>query len=73
MYYTCKEVAERFRVQERTVWSWIRSGKLPAVRVGKQYRITEEDINVLKRATPAETGAAQKKGDVPNDCSANRP
>lgn len=32
------------RVSKMTVYRLIRSGKLPAVRVGKTYRIQDEDL-----------------------------
>lgn len=41
-YYTCEELAERYRVKTATVWSWIRNGRLSAVRIGGLYRITED-------------------------------
>lgn len=37
----CDEVARLFDVKRATVWSWIRSGKLDAVRLGKDYRIED--------------------------------
>ncbi|MBP3888573.1 MAG: helix-turn-helix domain-containing protein [Cellulosilyticum sp.] len=42
--FTCEEIAERYSVKIITVWDWIRKGKLSAMKVGKQYRITEQDI-----------------------------
>ena len=42
--YTCDEVAERYRVKVITVWDWIRKKKLPAIRIGRDYRISEEDL-----------------------------
>ena len=44
-YYTPEEVAEIFRVKTRTVWEWLRTGKLQSVKVGRQYRITIKQIN----------------------------
>jgi len=53
MYYTCQQIAEKFNVKRRTVWSWIRSGKLPAIRLGEQYRVSEEDLQrFIARAGP---------------------
>lgn len=43
-YYSIKEVAKKLKVAYLTVYRWIRSGKLNAYKVGKQYRIKEEDI-----------------------------
>lgn len=42
--YTCDEIAERYGVQVITVWDWIRKKKLPAINIGKAYRIREEDL-----------------------------
>lgn len=42
--YTCEQVAERYGVQIITIWDWIRKKKLPAIKIGKEYRISEEDI-----------------------------
>ena len=38
-YYTIHEVAEMLKVTYLTVYRWIKSQKLEAVRAGKQYRI----------------------------------
>lgn len=43
-FLTAWEAAERMRVSKMTVYRLIRSGKLPAVRVGKTYRIQDEDL-----------------------------
>ena len=48
-FYTCKEVAARYGVCEDSVWAWIRSGKLKAVRIGKQYRVRKEDLVEFER------------------------
>lgn len=42
--YNCEEIAERYGVKTLTVWNWIRKKKLPAIKIGKSYRIREEDI-----------------------------
>jgi excisionase family DNA binding protein len=42
--FTCEEVAERYRVQVITVWDWIRKKKLPAIKIGKSYLISEEEL-----------------------------
>ena len=42
--YNCEEIAERYDVQVITVWDWIRKKKLPAMKIGKSYRISEEDL-----------------------------
>ena len=44
-FYTVAEVARVLRVSSMTVYRLINSGQLPAVRVGKSYRLREEDVN----------------------------
>jgi excisionase family DNA binding protein len=42
--FTVAEVAEAMRVSNMTVYRLIKSGELPALRVGKGYRIFESDL-----------------------------
>jgi len=41
---TVTEVADDLRVSNMTVYRLIKSGQLPAVRVGKNYRIRQSDL-----------------------------
>lgn len=41
---TVREVAELLRISNMTVYRLLKGGHLPAVRVGKNYRIKEEDV-----------------------------
>ena len=45
-YLKVKEVAEELRVSKRTIFRYIESGKLKAVKVG-QWRIKRSDLNKL--------------------------
>lgn len=42
---TVGEVAQTMRVSNMTIYRLIKSGQLPAIRVGKNYRIRESDMN----------------------------
>jgi excisionase family DNA binding protein len=42
---TVGEVAGAMRVSNMTVYRLIKGGELPAIRVGKNYRIREVDVN----------------------------
>lgn len=42
--WTVAEVAEHMRVSNMTVYRLIRSAQLPAIRVGKNYRIRSGDL-----------------------------
>jgi len=46
---TCKQVAERYVVSIETVWEWVRSKKLPAILIGRNYRIRPEDLEEFER------------------------
>ena len=41
---TVAEVADHMRVSNMTVYRLIKSGTLPALRVGKNYRIRSRDV-----------------------------
>lgn len=42
---TVAEVANVMRVSRMTVYRLIRRGQLKAIRVGRNYRVREEDLN----------------------------
>ena len=44
-FVTVAEVATVLRVSNMTVYRLVQSGALPAVRVGRSYRIREEDVD----------------------------
>ncbi len=48
--FTCKEIADRYSVKIITVYDWIKSGKLKAVKIGKQYRIRAKDVKKFEKA-----------------------
>ncbi len=45
--YTVEQVADLLNLHVRTVRSYVREGKLKAVRIGKQYRIVREDLEAM--------------------------
>jgi len=44
-FLTVAEVARVLRISNMTVYRLISSGQLQAVRVGKSYRLREEDVD----------------------------
>lgn len=48
--YTCGEVAKRYGVEVRTVWDWIRRRKLGAIKLGKEYRISVDDLTCFEES-----------------------
>jgi excisionase family DNA binding protein len=48
---TVPEVAERLRMTAMTIYRWIDDGKLPAIQIGKHYRIRAADVeDILDRS-----------------------
>lgn len=48
-YLTIEEVAGLLKVAYLTVYRWVRSGKLRALKAGKQYRIKKDDLNTFTK------------------------
>lgn len=46
-YYTIQEVADILKVAYLTVYRWIKSGKLMALKAGKQYRISKSNLDLF--------------------------
>jgi len=45
--YSTEEVADHLGLHVRTVRRYVREGRLPAVKIGKQYRIAAQDLEAL--------------------------
>ena len=41
---TPTDVAERLQLQERTVTRWLRTGYLRGFKLGKEWRVSSEDL-----------------------------
>jgi excisionase family DNA binding protein len=48
-FLTVAEVAQMMRVSKMTVYRLVHSGELPALRVGRSFRVTEEDVQEYLR------------------------
>jgi excisionase family DNA binding protein len=55
-FVTVTEVARRLRVSNMTVYRLVNSGQLPAVRVGRGYRIREDDVHKYLQARYMDAG-----------------
>ena len=42
--YTLNEVAEILKVTRRTIYNYVKAGKIPATKVGHQWRVTEQAL-----------------------------
>ncbi|HKW10233.1 MAG TPA: helix-turn-helix domain-containing protein [Gemmatimonadaceae bacterium] len=56
--YTAEDVAARLNLHVKTIRRFIREGKLPAKRIGKQYRITRAALDEFAGTSHADEAAA---------------
>lgn len=62
-YFSVQEVAERLGLHVRTVRAYVRDGRLPAVRIGKQYRITQQALEAFTGGpSPAPARETARRG-----------
>lgn len=52
------DIAKELNVSPRTVRNWCKSGKLKALQLGRDYRITPEDFEEFKQKS------SKNKGDI---------
>jgi excisionase family DNA binding protein len=55
-FLTVAEVAAVMRVSKMTVYRLVHSGELPAVRVGRSFRVSEKDVNEYLKSSFYQTG-----------------
>jgi excisionase family DNA binding protein len=65
VFLTTEEVLEYLQVNLRTVYRLIKAGKIPAVRVGRQWRFRKSDIDLWLEGQ--QTGTATRGGGTGSD------
>ena len=51
--YTLDEVADILKVSRRTLYTYVKEGKLPAVKMGKYWRVSQESLQAfISTGTP---------------------
>ena len=55
-FLTAAEVASQLRVSTMTVYRLIKAGHLASVRVGKSYRVREDDVDRYLASTYTQAG-----------------
>src|SRR5271169_4114445 len=56
--YSLDQVARELGLHVRTIRNHVRSGRLKAVRIGKQYRVARQDLEAITGAVTAAAGDA---------------
>jgi excisionase family DNA binding protein len=55
--YSAEEAAQILGLQVRTVRNYVREGRLPGIRIGKQYRISRADLEAFTAGAGAREAA----------------
>lgn len=61
---TVPQVAQQFQVTAQTIRNWIDHGVLPAVRVGRAFRVRSEDVDALLERAGADSSSLATRRDV---------
>lgn len=63
---TAADLAEHFKVDERTVMDWSRKYRWPRTQIGRRFRWTAEQVAQIERLhTITPTGVTPKDGRTP--------
>jgi excisionase family DNA binding protein len=46
-FYTLNEVADALKLTRRTLYTYIKQGKLNALKIGKYWRVSDADLRAL--------------------------
>lgn len=47
--FSTKQTAEKLGVCEKTIFFWIKQGKIKATRLGRCWKISKEEIEYIKQ------------------------
>lgn len=65
-FFTPQEVASMLRVSRRSVYNWMRAGKLPASKVGDTWRVSQRQLDAfLEAGKPAGATPDEKPAGAP--------
>jgi excisionase family DNA binding protein len=59
--YSLDQVAERLGLHVRTVRAYVRTGRLRAIRIGKQYRVAREELEAIVGASSTPDAVARRR------------
>ena len=63
--YSLAQVAERLGLHVRTVRAYVRTGRLKAIRIGKQYRVAREELeSIVGTSNSREAVARRRRAEV---------
>jgi excisionase family DNA binding protein len=44
-FFTVQEISKMLKIHEQTIFRWIREGKLESIKVGRNQRVTKEQLD----------------------------
>lgn len=56
---TVQDVADQLQLNYLTVYFWVKSGKLPSSKLGRQYRISQAQVNEFLRVNAVKAPAVR--------------
>lgn len=59
--YTLQEVADILQITRRTVYTYLKDGKLKAVKIGKFWRVSEENLEEFIKTGTTVSDANRRK------------
>lgn len=60
--YSLEEVADILKVTRRTLYTYVKEGKLQAVKMGKYWRVTHENLqDFISKGTPISNSNRRKE------------
>lgn len=59
--YSLDQVAERLGLHVRTVRAYVRSGRLKAIRIGKQYRVAREELEAIAGTSNSRDAVSRRR------------
>lgn len=71
-YLALEDVADMLGVNYQLIYRLVRSGELPAIKLGRIYRVTQEDLDAYleSKKTSAKGGVCSACGEVSKSSSA---
>jgi excisionase family DNA binding protein len=63
-WLSVEDIAEHLGVSKESIYRWLERGKIPAHRVGKQWRFQAEEVNDwVRRGEASEEGLVKRTTD----------
>ncbi|MDD2212171.1 MAG: helix-turn-helix domain-containing protein [Syntrophomonadaceae bacterium] len=59
-YYTPEQVAEKLQLSIHTIWKYLRAGKLPASKIARGYRVSEEQLDRFMKSLETKPGKSNE-------------